>query len=111
MVKTFVQWQLAEGYAVGSVNVRLATIKRYYELAHQAGVIGDEEYTLSRTVKGYGRKQARNLDEERETTRRTVKQDGTRASGKKAEAVSLTIEQAERLKAQPDTAQAVIVRT
>ncbi|MHB1480885.1 MAG: hypothetical protein ACYCXH_01050, partial [Bellilinea sp.] len=33
LVETFVKWQLKEGYAVTSVNVRLSTIKTYARLA------------------------------------------------------------------------------
>jgi len=104
IVAAFVQWQLGEGYAIGSVNVRLATIKRYCELAHQAGVIDAEEYTRIKTVKGYGRKQAGKVNEKRETTRRDVSSKGA-ASHKKAEAVSLTKDKADALKRQPDTPQ------
>jgi integrase len=96
IVAAFVQWQLKQAYAVGSVNVRLATIKRYAELAHQAGVIDAEEYTRIKTVKGYGFKQASKVDDKREQTRKGVK---------KAAAVSITKEQADTLKQQPDTPQ------
>ena len=33
LVKAFVEWMLQEGYAVGSVNVRLSTIRTYARLA------------------------------------------------------------------------------
>lgn len=89
IVAAFVQWQLGKGYAVGSINVRLATIKRYAELAHQAGVISAEEHALIKTVKGYGFKQAKKVDEKRETKR---------LGDKKAEATKITKEQADLLK-------------
>jgi integrase len=96
IVAGFVQWMLGQGYAVGSVNVRLATIKAYAALAHQAGAIDSDEYTRIKTVKGYGHKQAGKVDEKRETTRRGVK---------KSTATIITKEQADTLKAQPDTPQ------
>jgi integrase len=96
IVAGFVQWQLSKGYAVGSVNVRLATVKAYCQLANQAGAIGSEAYTQIKTVKGYGHKQAKKVDEKRETIRKGVK---------KPVAVSLTKEQADLLKYQPDTPQ------
>jgi integrase len=96
IVAGFVQWQLSKGYAVGSVNVRLATIKAYCQLANQAGAIGSEAYTQIKTVKGYGHKQAKKVDEKRDTTRK---------GGKKAASTSLTKEQADLLKRQPDTSQ------
>ena len=38
-VAGFVRWQLAQGYAVGTINVKLSTVKQYAKLAFQAGVI------------------------------------------------------------------------
>jgi integrase len=96
IVAAFVQWQLQQGYAVGSVNVRLATVKRYCELAHQAGSVSAEAYTAIKTVKGYGRNQGKKVDEKRTATR---------LGDKKAAATGLTKEQADRLKQQPDTPQ------
>lgn len=99
IVAGFVQWQLAEGYAIGSVNVRLATIKRYAELAHLSGVIDSDDYTRIKTVKGYGHKHAVKVDEKRAQTRIE------RPGAKKAQSVSVTKEQADALKGQPDTPQ------
>jgi integrase len=96
LVAGFREWMLTLGYAVGSVNVRLATIKRYCELAHQAGSISASDYTGIKTVKGYGHKQAKKVDEKR---------DVTRTGDKKAAAVTLTKAQADALKRQPDTPQ------
>lgn len=70
IVKGFKNWQLKQGYAIGSINVRLATIKRYAELAFQAGVIDEKEYTLIKAVKGISYKKAVNTDSNREVTRR-----------------------------------------
>lgn len=92
----FVKWMLGQGYAIGSVNVRLSTVKRYCELAHKAGAIDTEAYIRIKGVIGYAHKEARNVDKNRERTRTGVK---------KATAVSLTKEQADTLKRQPDTPQ------
>ncbi len=96
IVAGFIRWMLKQGYAVGTVNVRLATIKTYCSLAHQAGTISADDYTAIKTVKGYGHRQATKVDEKRE-----VKRTGT----KKAQSISLTKEQADLLKHQPDTPQ------
>ncbi len=96
LIAAFARWQIASGYAIGSVNVRLATVKRYAELAHQAGAIDADAYLLIQTVRGYGHKQARQVDEKRDVTRR---------GPKKAQATRLTREQIAALKAQPDTPQ------
>lgn len=96
LVEAFVKWQLAQGYAVGSVNVRLATIKRYANLATQAGTMDIAELQMVRTVKGYSRKETKRIDAGRETTR---------IGHKKAEPTILTQWQADSLKQQPDTPQ------
>lgn len=94
LVTAFQQWLLAEGYAVGSVNVRIATVKVYAEMAFRSGVLSQEAHALIRTIKGYNQKQIRHVDERRETTR---------IGSKKAESVVLSAEQSAILKSQPNT--------
>lgn len=96
LVAGFVKWMLAKGYAVSSVNRHLSTVKVYCKLAAQAGAVEPTEAALIRTVTGYGGKDAKRIDERRDTTRR---------GDKKAAAVSITAEQAKALKTQPDTPQ------
>jgi integrase len=69
IVAGFQQWQLQEGYSIGSVNVRLATIKSYCEMANQAAYIDQEEITKIRGIRNIGRKAGRNVDEKREVQR------------------------------------------
>lgn len=96
IVEAFVRWMLQQGYAVGSVNVRLSTIKTYAGLAAKAGTIGAEELAMIRNVSGYSRKEAKRINERREQTR---------VGEKKAGAVSITDDQTQVLKEQPNTAQ------
>jgi integrase len=96
LVRAFTLWLLNEGYAIGTVNVRLTTIKRYASLAHQAGTLSDDEISLIKTVRGYSQKQAKRVNAERKTTR---------VGRKKAQPVRVTLEVARLLKAQPDTPQ------
>lgn len=96
MVEGFRNWQVSQGYAVGSVNVRLSTVKTYAKLATKAGVLSATDHALIKAVEGYSRKEAKRVDERR---------DQTRTGHKKAAAVSLTKEQADALKTQPDTPQ------
>ncbi len=96
LVEGFRNWMVAEGDAVGSINVRLSTVKAYAKLAAKAGVLSAEEHALIRTVAGYSHKEGHRVDERRDTVRR-----GT----KKADAVHISTEHAEQLKAQPDTPQ------
>lgn len=97
IVQGFVQWQLQAGHAVASLNRRLSTVKVYAKLAAQAGAISAQDLALIKTVAGYGQKEAKRINEGREVTR---------VGSKKAEHVSITDDQAARLKAQPvDTPQ------
>jgi integrase len=100
LVAAFLRWQLQEGYAVGSINVRLATVRRYCALANSAGVIPNDALALIRTVRGYSGRQARSIDAQRQRSKTP-----TRVSTKKPEARVLTPEQVRRLKEQPDTPQ------
>ncbi len=96
LLEAFVRWQLAAGYAIGSINVHLATIKKYCVLATKAGVIGASEIALIKLVRGFRQKEGRNADEIREQKR---------VGRKKAEPVIISFDQAQALKQQPDTPQ------
>lgn len=73
------QWMYEEGYAIGSINVCLATIRQYCKLAKGAGAISQEALDLIMTVKGYNAKEARNIDRVRskqgKPTRKSTKKD------------------------------------
>lgn len=85
------EWMMQQGFAVGTVNRRLATVKVYAQLAG-CDTTG---------VKGFGHKVGRNRD-----AKRTEAGVATRVGHKKPyKAVMLTYDQAQRLKTQPDTAQ------
>lgn len=94
IVEAFAKWMLAEGYSIGTISLRLSTVKTYARLAFKAGAIDATAHALIRTVQGYTRKEGKRIDEARATKRL-----GT----KKAEAVTLTPEDAQKLKTQPDT--------
>ena len=96
LVEGFRNWMVMQGDAVGSINVRLSTVKAYAKLAAKAGVLTAEEHAMIRTVSGYARKEGKRVDERRETLRR---------GDKKAQHVSIDQKQARKLKAQPDTPQ------
>lgn len=83
------QWQFSKGYTVGSVNVRISTVRKYASLAQDAGVISFEEMALiQKKVKTIDRKGAMHIDQAR---------DIKRIGKKKEHAVLLTTEQVERL--------------
>jgi integrase len=96
LVEAYRNWLVAEGYAVGTINVRLSTVKAYAKLAAKAEVLEATEYAMIRMVEGYRAKEANRINERREITRR---------GAKKAEPVTITPKQAARLKKQPDTPQ------
>jgi integrase len=96
LVEGFVEWMLQQGYAIGTVNLKLSTIKVYCKLALKAGVISSEECGQINMVTGYRHAHGRNVDQKREVTR---------IGDKKAVAVSISPAQARQLKTQPDTPQ------
>lgn len=97
LIDGFVRYQIQQGYAIGSINVRLSTVKKYCALAARAGVLSSTDLALIALVKGYRHKEGRNIDQAREQTRHI--------NAKKAEPVSISPEQVKQLKAQPDTPQ------
>jgi integrase len=97
LISGFVRWQMQDGYAVGSVNRRLATVKQFVTLAFQADVLSKDEYLRIQKVRGYRLSEGRNADETRPLTRK--------AKGKKGQPVVITPAQAAQLKQQPATPQ------
>ncbi len=100
LINGFVKWQLQQGYAVGSINVRLATVKRYTKLAFQAGSLDTEQAAKIGTVKGFAYGNRTDIDE-----RRTEDGYETRKGDKKAAAVALNKAQRAALMTQPYTPQ------
>lgn len=100
LVAAFRRWQLAEGFAIGSVNVRLSTVKTYMALATRAGEVDALESAQARGIVGYRRSEGRNVDE-----RRGAEGTPVRVGTKKADATPISASVAARLKDQPDTAQ------
>lgn len=100
LVEGFARWMLRQGYAIGSVNVRLSTVKTYSKMAAKAGALDRQELAMIRLVEGYPHKEAKRIDD-----RRAEAEIPTRVGAKKAESVSLTADQVEALKEQPDTPQ------
>jgi integrase len=104
IVEAFRNWQLTKGYAIGSINGRLSTVRTFAKIAARAGAITAQESILIASVQGYANKEARHIDEKRRgdgiQTRMTNEAGKAR---KKAEAVTIPDDIAQALKAQPDT--------
>jgi len=92
LVKGFVAWQLQQGFANASINSRLATIKVYCKMAMDVGALSAIALARISLVKGYRRKEGRNVDREREVSR---------VGAKKALLTALNAGRAELLKRQP----------
>ena len=92
LVAAFKIWQEQQGYALGSIGVRLSTVKVYCKLAHDAGVITTEAYMRIQGVMGYKGMSARNIDAERPVRR---------IGNKKAQWVEISPAHAQLLKRAP----------
>ena len=53
IVKAFRNWMLQQGYAIGSINGRLSTVRTYAKIAARVGAISPEESILVASVQGY----------------------------------------------------------
>lgn len=69
LVSAFREWQVSEGYAIGTINRRLSTVRTYAGLAVKAGVIPKEEKPMIASVNGYSQSDGINLDAQRTTAR------------------------------------------
>jgi Site-specific recombinase XerD len=68
-VEGFVRWQELRGYSIGSVNVRLSTVKAYAKLAQRAKAIDQMNLAAILMVKGPTHKEGVHIDKQRDVTR------------------------------------------
>ncbi len=99
LVAGFVEWMKQQGFAIATINRKLACVRKFCEMASTAGVIEASALALIQTVRSVSRKQANNVNAQREVARID------RPNAKKAKSIELTPEEAKQLKAQPDTPQ------
>jgi integrase len=100
LVKGFVLWLLNNGFAMSTVNFRLSAVKVYAGLAAQAGALDVVELAQIRMVRAYGQTEGKRINERRQAVDLP-----TRKGSKKAQAVSISLTQARKLKSHPDTPQ------
>jgi integrase len=100
IVEGFKVWMLQQGYAIGSINGRLSTVRTFARLAAKAGAISPQESILIASVQGYAHKEAKNIDQKRRADDLAV-----RTGYKKAQAVSIPADIVDALKQQPDSPQ------
>lgn len=101
IVETFVKWLLNEGYAISTVNTKLAAVKSFTKLAAKAGVIDSDEMQMIRTVTGYSVTEGRRVDDAREQTR---------ISDKKSQATEIKPKQALAMMQLPDPSMLADIR-
>ena len=89
LVTAFLNWQLKAGYAIGTINGRLSTVKVYAKLATKAGAVDVGELAMIQAVKGFEHKERKHINDKRKAAGID-----TRKGAKKAQAVSLTPAQA-----------------
>lgn len=65
LVDSFVKKLLVDGYAVGTVNNHLSTIKTYAKLAAKAGTVSVQELAMIRIISGYAHREAKRINEKR----------------------------------------------
>lgn len=101
LVDGFIQYQRLEGYAIGSINVRLSTVKKYCALAALSGIIPEYEIGLIKLLEGYKYTEGINTDQERAQAAIPTRKE----KAKKATPIPITQAQATQLKQQPDSPQ------
>jgi integrase len=94
LVEAYLKQMLVDGYAVGTANNHLSTIKTYAKLAAKAGAVSMQELAMIRMVSGYSHKEGVRIDEKREDAGMD-----TRIGNKKEDFKVLSEEQAALLKA------------
>jgi integrase len=100
LVEGFRNALVREGYAVGTVNAWLSTVKVYARLAAKAGALDRQELAMIASVDGYSRKDAQRVDDHRKAGGLP-----TRIGNKKATATPLSEGLVNALRERPDTPQ------
>lgn len=96
IVEAFKAWQVQQGYSIASINARLSTVKTYAALASRAGAVERSELALISSIRGFSHTEGKHITEARQMPRK---------GHKKAQWASLSKDQAEALKNQPNTPQ------
>jgi integrase len=96
LLRGFVEWMVLDGFSIGTINVRLSTVRSYAKLAAAAGAISATDIALIEHVKGYGLHEGLNVDAQRPVSRK---------GAKKVQPVPITVKQRAALKQHPDTPQ------
>src|SRR6266481_5066110 len=52
LLEAFIAWQKLQGYSIGTINIRLATVKAYCHLAYDVGMLDMDTHMHIQGVKG-----------------------------------------------------------
>jgi integrase len=103
LLKGYIKWAESKGYSIGTINIRLSTLRQYCKLAgpkpEGAGILKESTLVAILTVRGSGGKKARNID----ATRKELGVP-TRIGTKKAKPTDVATYQALELKKTSTTA-------
>lgn len=96
LLADFRTWMLQQGFSIGTINNRVATVHKYCQLAGPppkgVGVISEQDLRAILTISGYAGKVARNVDQHR-----AGNQIPTRIGRKKADFTRLSAQEAAQL--------------
>ena len=101
LVVGYRKWLLREGYAIATVNLRLATVRKYARLAAESETLSEREAGLIRLVGGYSTKEGKRIDGRREIARKPRKT----GKSQKRHSTEIAVDHAAMLKSQPNTPQ------
>ena len=97
LLADFRTWMLQQGFSIGTINNRIATVHKYCQLAGPPpkgiGVISEQELRAILTISGYAGKVARNVDQHRLSNKTP-----TRVGRKKADFTRLSAQEAVQLR-------------
>jgi len=65
IITGFIQWLIAKGYAINTINVRISFIKKYAEIAYQVGEISKDEWKKISKIRKIHRGKAKKINIER----------------------------------------------
>jgi len=100
LIEGYRDWLIVRGCAMGTVNVRLSTVKTYAKMAVKAGAIEPPEGMMIGWVGGYSRRERNRIDEERKAAGAA-----SRIGHKKAQAVPISGTARREMMKQPVTPQ------
>ena len=78
LVDSFIKSLLMDGYAIGTINAHLSTIKRYSKLATLAGTLPRTEYAMITLVEGHGHREGQHVDETRKAMGKATRRPGAK---------------------------------